>query len=112
MVVALVAGIGSVVTMLAPYTTFGRIASQLLQPAYLLANNGLAYLAERMDSYLFYRADIVYRGLYALLAAVASALLIGVLAWRKGRIYCNTICPVGTLLGLLEIGRASCRERV
>lgn len=101
MVVALVAGIGSVVTMLAPYTTFGRIASQLLQPVYLLANNGLAYLAERMDSYLFYRADIVYRGLYALLAAVASALLIGVLAWRKGRIYCNTICPVGTLLGLL-----------
>ena len=101
MVVALVAGIGSVVTMLAPYTTFGRIASQLLQPVYLLANNGLAYLAERMDSYLFYRADIVYRGLYALLAAVASALLIGVLAWRKGRIYCNTICPIGTLLGLL-----------
>ena len=86
MVVALVAGIGSVVTMLAPYTTFGRIASQLLQPVYLLANNGLAYLAERMDSYLFYRADIVYRGLYALLAAVASALLIGVLAWRKGRL--------------------------
>ena len=45
MVVALVAGIGSVVTMLAPYTTFGRIASQLLQPVYLLANNGLAWTA-------------------------------------------------------------------
>ena len=50
MVVALVAGIGSVVTMLAPYTTFGRIASQLLQPVYLLANNGLAYLAETVPN--------------------------------------------------------------
>ncbi|MDO5581718.1 MAG: 4Fe-4S binding protein, partial [Planctomycetia bacterium] len=25
-----------------------------------------------------------------------------VMAWRKGRLYCNSICPVGTLLGLLS----------
>lgn len=28
--------------------------------------------------------------------------IIGYLAWRNGRTYCNTICPVGTLLGFLS----------
>lgn len=28
--------------------------------------------------------------------------LIVVLSWTKGRIYCNTICPIGTLLGIIS----------
>ena len=33
-----------------------------------------------------------------LLIAASTLLAIGFLAWRNGRTYCNTICPVGTLL--------------
>lgn len=29
-------------------------------------------------------------------------LTLAVLAWRNGRTYCNTVCPVGTVLGLLS----------
>jgi ferredoxin len=29
-------------------------------------------------------------------------LLIGILSWNNGRIYCNTVCPVGTFLGLIS----------
>lgn len=54
-VVALVAGIGSFVALLAPYSSYGRIASNLLQPLWLWGNNALAYMAERADSYAFYR---------------------------------------------------------
>ena len=33
--------------------------------------------------------------------AIALFAAISVLAWRGGRTYCNTICPVGTLLGFV-----------
>mgnify|MGYP000750798482 FL=1 len=38
---------------------------------------------------------------YLLIATVTLVVLI-VLAWRGGRTYCNTICPVGTVLGFLS----------
>ena len=48
-IVALVAGIGSLVALLAPYSSYGRIASSLFAPIYQWVNNLLAYGAERMD---------------------------------------------------------------
>lgn len=98
-VVALVAGIGSFVALLAPYSSYGRIASNLLQPLWLWGNNLLAYMAERADSYTFYRADVWIRGGATLGVAVATFAILAVLAWRNGRTYCNSVCPVGTVLG-------------
>ena len=40
--VALVAGIGVVVQLLAPYSAFGRIVTMLFQPLWMLGNNALA----------------------------------------------------------------------
>jgi len=31
--------------------------------------------------------------------ALITLITIGIMAWRNGRIYCNTVCPVGTVLG-------------
>ncbi len=99
---ALAAGIGSIVALLAPYSAFGRIANTLLAPLYAWANNGLAYLAERADSYAFYRTDVWMTSLPTLLVAIGTLVLLAILAWRGGRTYCNTVCPVGTVLGLLS----------
>ena len=100
-VAALVAGIGSAVALLAPYSSYGRMVSHLLAPLWLWGNNGLAYLAERADSYAFYPVDVWLKSLPALGLAVGTFLVISILAWRNGRTYCNTICPVGTVLGLV-----------
>jgi len=97
-IVALVAGVGSLAALLAPYSSYGRIAQNLFQPIYLLCNNGLAYLAERMDSYAFYSREVWIRSLPTFLIALATFMILVVLAWRNGRTYCNTICPVGTVL--------------
>ena len=48
-VIALVAGIGSFVALLAPYSSYGRIAANLFTPVYRWGNNLLAYWAERAD---------------------------------------------------------------
>lgn len=101
-VVALVAGIGSVAALLAPYSSYGRIASNLLAPIYQCGNNVLAYFAERMDSYAFYRTEVWIKSLPTFIIAALTFIIIGVLAWRNGRTYCNTICPVGTILGFLS----------
>ena len=99
MVVAIVAGIGSVGQLLAPYSAYGRIATMIFQPIWKFGNNLLASMAERIDSYAFYRTEVLVPAMgVVLIVAVATALLVGILAWRNGRTYCNTICPVGTVL--------------
>jgi len=101
-VVALVAGIGSVAALLAPYSSYGRIASNLFAPIYQCGNNVLAYFAERMDSYAFYSTEVWMKSLPTFIIAALTFIIIGILAWRNGRTYCNTICPVGTILGFLS----------
>lgn len=100
-IILLVSGFSSLSALLAPYSSFGRIASNLLQPIWILANNGLAYIAESLDSYAFYSADVWIKSLPTFIIALSSFIIIGILAWRNGRTYCNTICPVGTLLSYL-----------
>ena len=100
-IVALVAGIGSFVALLAPYSSYGRIAQNLFAPLYGWANNFLAYLAERADSYAFYETTVWLKSLPTFIIAAATLVAVGILAWRNGRTYCNTICPVGTVLGFV-----------
>ncbi len=101
MVVAWVAGIGSLVALLEPYSNYGRIVTSLLQPVYMWANNGLASIAEHYESYAFYDVNVWLRSLPTLIVAVVMLVLVAVLAWKGGRTYCNTICPVGTVLAQL-----------
>ena len=97
-VLAGVAGIGSLFQLLAPYSAYGRIAIMIFQPIWKLGNNLLAMMAERMDSYAFYTIDTWMRSLPVLIIAAVTLVVLVVLAWRGGRTYCNTICPVGTIL--------------
>lgn len=99
---ALVAGGTVVASFLAPYSSFGRIAQSLLQPVCIGINNLLAMAAERMDSYMFYHQDVWVRSMPTLIVATVSFVIIAALAVYGGRTYCNTLCPVGTVLGFLS----------
>ena len=101
-VAAMVAGIGSIVALLAPYSSYGRIAQNLLSPLYKWGNNLLAFIAEKVDSYAFYSTDVIVASVGTFAIAAVTLIVIGYLAWRSGRTYCNTICPVGTVLGELS----------
>lgn len=98
MVVAIIAGVGVFVALLAPYSAYGRIAQSLLSPIWIWGNNLLAGWAEAHESYMFYTVDVWLKGGITLAVAIATLVILGFLAWRNGRTYCNTICPVGTLL--------------
>lgn len=100
-VASLIAGFGLLAALLAPYSSYGRIASNMLSPIYRWGNNLLALVEERVDSYAFYQTDVWLKSLPTFIIAVVTFVIIVVLAWRNGRTYCNAICPVGTVLGLL-----------
>ena len=97
-----VAGAAVIVVLLEPYSAFGRMISTFLAPIYLWCNNLLANIAEQVDSYTFYEVDIWLKGIEIFAVATFTFIVISVLAWRNGRTYCNTICPVGTVFGFLS----------
>ncbi|MGM9805633.1 MAG: 4Fe-4S binding protein, partial [Candidatus Aphodosoma sp.] len=101
-VIAMIAGIGSFVALLAPYSSYGRIVQNLFSPLYRWGNNLLAYFAGRAGSYAFYETEVWLRSLPVFIIAAVTFVVIFILAWRNGRTYCNTVCPVGTVLGLLS----------
>ena len=100
-VIAFIAGVHSLVALLAPYSSYGRMVTNLLLPIYQWGNNLLAGMAEHMDSYAFYGVDVWMKSLPTFIIALVTFIVIVVLAWRGGRTYCNTICPVGTILAQL-----------
>ena len=102
LVVALVAGFTSIGALIAPYSAFGRIATTFLAPVYQWGNNLLASWAESANSYAFYSVDIWWKGGVTFVVALVTLTTLFVLAFKNGRTYCNTICPVGTVLGFLS----------
>lgn len=88
--------------LLDPYSAYGRIAQTMFAPVYTWGNNLLAYISGRMGSYAFYEREVWLRALPTLILAAVTFAVVVALAWRNGRTYCNTICPVGTFLGLVS----------
>lgn len=97
-VIALIAGVHALVALLAPYSSYGRIVTNLFKPIYEGGNNVLASIAEHFNSYAFYSVDVWIKSLPTFIIAAVTFVILFVLAWRNGRTYCNTICPVGTFL--------------
>lgn len=52
--------------------------------------------------YTFYQVDASLLSISSFIIGLLTFLVIGFLAWKYGRTWCNTICPVGTLLGFLS----------
>ena len=73
-VVALVAGFTPLAALLAPYSSYGRMVSSVVSPS-------LSPVA---------------------IVAAVSFVVVAIMSWLGGRTYCNTICPVGTVLGFFS----------
>lgn len=89
-------------SLLDPYSAFGRMASAFVRPAGVAANNWLAAVAEERGSYAFAALEFSPVSVAVVAVAAVTLLVVTVMAWREGRGYCNTVCPVGTLLGCVS----------
>ncbi len=91
-----------IVNLLDPYSSFGRIFSDIIRPGVVLLNNSMAGLLERFDNYTLYRMNMEIFSWQTVFIPIATLVLVITLALLYGRIYCNSVCPVGTLLGLVS----------
>jgi ferredoxin-type protein NapF len=89
-------------TLLDPYSIFGRFLTYFGRPVMLLINNLLAGILGKFDIYTFVNTPVTGFPLIVYSIPVVFLLLVGILSFTKGRLYCNTVCPVGTFLGLIS----------
>ena len=101
-VLALLVGGGFLLNLLDPFSAFGRIFSNLVRPVFLAANNGAASVLEPLGVTTLYRVRWAVIAPASAVVAAATLVLVGWLAVKHGRLYCNTVCPVGALLGLVS----------
>ncbi len=91
-----------ILNLLDPFSNFGRIFSQLFNPLISFVNNFFAFTLEKLNIYFLYPIEIKSGYLVAALFPLIYLLVVLYLSYKRGRLYCNTICPVGTLLGLFS----------
>src|SRR6056297_853127 len=91
-----------VVALLDPYSLFGRIVSDFFRPVLTEGNNLLASVLNKFDIYALYNVKLEPVHIEVLLIPIVFLGLIIWMSLKKGRLYCNTICPVGTFLGFLS----------
>ncbi len=95
-------GIAEGLVLLDPYSNFGRIAATLFRPAAVWGNNLVAELLAKADNYTLFHVSVSTVTTAGLTGAIVALLLfVGLTVWR-GRLFCNTFCPVGGLLSLVS----------
>jgi polyferredoxin len=109
----------SLVSLLDPTSLAGRIFTHFLQPLLVGTYNLGIFVLKPLDIYL-YPKQTAFVPPSVLAVTVVFFLLIMYLAVTRGRLYCNTICPVGTFLGWIShvsifqfaLNQKSCSECV
>ena len=91
----------SLLNLLDPYSLAGRMITQFAQPFFFWIYNAVASLLKNFNIYLFLK-ETAYLPIQAFLITLVFFILILIISVRYGRSYCNTLCPAGTLLGLIS----------
>ncbi len=102
-VVILTAAAGSIilVNLTDPYSMYGKMMHNLVLPVRTAINNIAVKALLGTGAYWLYPQKWVPLNVVSLLVALSWFILVLFLSLKRGRLYCNTICPVGTLLGLV-----------
>ena len=97
-VVLLLVGFAMPLGIVEPFSIFGRFITAVIKPVFVWINNFLS------DSGLVPIYPCAYSpfSLAAFLLGFGSFVAVLVFAFFRNRLFCNSLCPVGTLLGLLS----------
>ncbi|MBN2518994.1 MAG: 4Fe-4S binding protein, partial [Bacteroidales bacterium] len=99
-IITFISGSIALVNWLDPYSNFGRISTFFFKPILIWVNNLVSKILESQNIYFLYHVDQIpiKFEVYVIPLIIFGILL--VFAIKKGRLFCNTICPVGALLGI------------
>ncbi len=102
MLMTLCLGSMDMIGFLDPLSIFGRIVAHLFKPAALVIHNVATSFLETFDIYILSvkKPHFVSWPIYSV--TVFSLIVVLFFSLFHGRLYCNTICPAGALIGLLS----------
>ncbi|HOW26746.1 MAG TPA: 4Fe-4S dicluster domain-containing protein [Bacteroidales bacterium] len=101
-VLSVPAGTMALVNLLDPYSLFGRISVELFRPVVVSVNNLLSQIFESFHNYFFKPVEVRSFATGPFLIALVFLGILIIFPILRGRQYCNSLCPVGTLLGYLS----------
>lgn len=101
-IICFAAGINLVTTFWEPYSLYGGIITHVFRPVSLAANNLISHATDSLGLHILLKKEFIIYSIISLLISTAFFLGIGFLAWRYGRTWCNSVCPVGSLLGIVS----------
>jgi ferredoxin len=102
LILSLFTGSISLIGWFDPYSNFGRIISGTFRPLAIVINDGVAKLFEKANIYILPPIGLRNFSILALIISFALLVIIVLFSYKRGRLFCNTICPVGNSLGLLS----------
>lgn len=85
-----------------PYSIYGRFAGNFFRQILVGINNFFAFSLEKAKVFWISPFDLKAVNFFPFIISLSFLIFVFTIAWKKGRLYCNTICPVGTLLGYLS----------
>lgn len=95
-------GVRAWACLIEPYSAYGRIAQSLFSPIYDQMNNLLADYSVAQQTTTFWHVEAQqYTGLVFWISLITFVVLF-IAVIISGRIWCNTVCPAGTLLGFFS----------
>ncbi len=101
-VITLLMGFSIGLNLLDPYSIYGRFAGNFFRPAIIGFNNLISSVLVNLKIYSLYTYEIKSFNIAPFFITLLFFILVIYLSFKKGRLYCNTVCPVGTLLGLVS----------
>jgi ferredoxin len=116
--ILLLFGIITGFSLLDPYSNFGRIITNLFKPVIIGLNNLLVLILELFNNYSIYPIEFKGINYFSFVFSVFVFGLILFMSINHGRLFCNSACPVGTLLGYIsklsfykiKIDESTCKE--
>lgn len=91
-----------ILSLLDPYSIFGRIGTNLFRPLVYMINNTADHFVQSLGSYSLYHLEYHTFSWLSLTISAVFLIFITFLTLFRSRLFCNLICPVGTLLGLIS----------
>ena len=100
--VAALAGLMIPLMLLDPFSLAGRMMVHLFHPVLAGTNNLLSGWLSTADLYWLKPRTMSGFNPASFISGLVLTIIIGWLSVRSGRLWCNTLCPVGTTLGLVS----------
>ncbi len=90
------------INILDPYSNFGKFSNIIIKPILVFINNLLSIGLEALDNYSVSPYNYKASSISGIIFILFFITLVLILTLKNGRLYCNTVCPVGTFLGLIS----------